>query len=377
MTAQTSGSTAQDPGAPPPPDVRLALKSAGSHFLSLVELGVLKTFIDHKVFDAIPDEGDISLDELAEAVRGEAALLERFSNYLVAAGVLGRSDESGRIHHTDRSRGLRGDGIAAMFIVHVYTFLLGPLASWPAYFEKHGLAEPKSADAIPLGLATGHPDLGLYEVLDAEPKLARLFNKAQILSAGIYPLKGLYDFGWIEPKLKAASSSSRDAQRPAIVDIGGSTGLALRQILADYPFVPASRCAVLDLPKTVAEATDPQGLRMVGGSMLEPLPVSIRGAVVYQFRRVLSDFLDHDIVLALKNTRDACAPDSRVLIVEELLHPQRSTFFLAQDISVMNFGGKRRSQAMFTKLAEEAGFKVNAVFENDGMEVGVLELVVM
>ncbi|TQS33100.1 hypothetical protein Golomagni_06566, partial [Golovinomyces magnicellulatus] len=73
-------------------NVRLALKSAGSHFLSLVELGVLKTFIDYKVFDSIPDHNDISLTDLASKVNGQLSLLERFANYLVAANILGRSD---------------------------------------------------------------------------------------------------------------------------------------------------------------------------------------------------------------------------------------------------------------------------------------------
>lgn len=74
-----------------------------------------------------------------------------------------------------------------MFVVHVYTFLLRPMASCSAYFDANGLAEPKTPDSIPLGWATGHPHLSLYGILDAEPALASLFNRAQAGSAGIYP----------------------------------------------------------------------------------------------------------------------------------------------------------------------------------------------
>ncbi|KZF23890.1 putative O-methyltransferase [Xylona heveae TC161] len=354
------------------PNMRQALESAGAHFLNLVEIGIVKTFIDYKVFDQIVDEGDIAISEVAVKVGGEEALLERFSNYLIAAGILA-STAPGRIAHTERSRAYRTGEIAAGFIVHVYNLFLRPMARWTEYFETNGLAEPKDAHKIPLGLATGHPDSDMYGVLDAEPKLAVLFNRAQAGSASIYSLKGVYDFGWLQ------KAPTQPGERPAIVDIGGGSGLALRDILVDNPFVPPEQCAVLDLPKTIEQTKsqlneDLRSVRLIGGTMFETLPQPVRGALIYQFRRVLSDFLDNAIVQALKQVREACAPDSRVLIIEELLHPNQSKFSLAQDISVMNFGGKRRSEAMFRKLAAQAGFNVNAVYRGPATDFGVVEL---
>lgn len=359
-----------------PNSTRQALESASAHWLNLVEIGILKTFIDYKVFDLIVDEGGISISELATKVGGDKALLERFSNYLVAADILS-SPAPGCVAHTDCSRAYRTGEMAAGFIVHVYNFFLRPVAHWPEYFANNGLSEPKEAHIIPLGLGTGHPGLDMYGILDAEPKLAELFNRAQLSSAGIYSLKGVYDFGW----MRGALSQSGDC--PAIVDIGGGSGQALRDILADnVSIIPPERCAVFDLPKTIEQTkseVDREGLlcsvQLIGGSMFQALPQPISGALVYQFRRVLSDFLDGDIVQALQQVREACVPESRVLIVEELLHPNRSKFSIAQDISVMNFGGKRRSEAMFRELAVRAGFQVNAVFEDKTSVFGVLELV--
>jgi hypothetical protein len=99
--------------------------------------------------------------------------------------------------------------------------------------------------------------------------------------------------------------------------------------------------------------------------------------LVYHLRRVLNDFPDSAVLCVLKTIREACRPDlrSRVLIVEELLHPNRFKFSVAQDIFVMNFGGKRRSVDMFRTLAEMSGFKVNAVLEDSATDFGVVELV--
>jgi hypothetical protein len=358
----------------PVTNVRAALEAAGAHYMNLIEFGILKIFIDFQVFDHIPDHGDISIEELATKTNGDESLLRRFSDYLVASEVL-TSPAPGRLAHTTRSVSYRSNEIAAGFVSHVYHFFLRPMATWTAYFEKNGLFEPKDANTIPLGLSTGHLDADLYGVLANEPKLAHMFNMAQARSAAIYPIKDVYDFGWVQEALVVQAGN----KRPAIIDIGGSHGLALKEILNDNTFIPPAQCAVLDLPKTVEQALsnlheDLRTVQFIGGSMLEPFPQAILGAAVYQFRRVLSDFVDKDIVLALQRAKDACASDSRVLLVEELVKPTRGKFAIAQDISVLNFGGKRRSEGDWQRLAEQAGFSINEVFERAGSEFAVLEL---
>ncbi|CAO2648214.1 Nn.00g074810.m01.CDS01 [Neocucurbitaria sp. VM-36] len=363
--------TAQDPIV----NVRAALEAAGVHYMNLIEFGILKVFIDFHVFDHIPDQGDIAIEELAVKVNGDESLIRRFSDYLVTSEVLA-SPAPGRLSHTTRSLSYRSSEIAAGFVTHVYHFFLRPMAAWTSYFEKNGLSEPKDANTIPLGHATGHPDADLYGVLDKEPELAHLFNVAQTRSAAIYPIKDVYDFAWVREALRTQSGNDR----PAIVDIGGSHGLALKEILNDNTFIPPERCAVLDLPNAVEQAQsslheDLRNVHFIGGSMLKPFPEAIQGAAIYQFRRVLSDFVDKDIVLALKQARDVCASDSRVLLIEELVKPTRGKFAIAQDISVFNFGGKRRSELDWRRLAEQAGFKLNDVFEHAGSEFAVLQLI--
>ncbi|KAJ5498177.1 O-methyltransferase family 2 [Penicillium expansum] len=320
----------------PPPNIRQALESAGAHYMNLIEFGIIKAFIDFKQYG------------------GDESLLRRFADYLIASEILASPSPS-HVAHTARSLPYRTTEIAADFISHVYHFFLRPMATWATYFEQNGLVEPRDADKIPLGLCTGHSGLDLYGVLDAEPQLAKLFNSAQERSARIYSLKDVYDFSYVREVLVEA-----DTTRPAIVDIGGSHGLALGEMLVDNAFIPAAQCTVFDLPKTIKTIT----------SNIE----AVNGAVVYHLRRVLSDFVDKDIVLALNHVREACAADSRVLLVEELVKPNRGKFAIAQDISVMNFGGKRRSEAMWRDLAEQAGLRLSSVFEEAKSEFAVLEL---
>jgi hypothetical protein len=77
--------------------------------------------------------------------------------------------------------------------------------------------------------------------------------------------------------------------------------------------------------------------------------------------------------------REACAPDSRILIVEEMLQENPTPLNVAQDIFFINLGGKRRNGAMFQELAAQVELRVNAVFTGENSEghsdVGVVELV--
>lgn len=138
--------------------LRQSLGPAVAYFTTIAEMGVLKTFINYKVFDMIPDEGDIYLSELSQKVDGEQEVLERFAAHLIAADVLA-SPAPDRVAHTAKSRAYRSDELAAGFLVHVFNMLFRPMAQLSMYFTQHGLASPKHANVTPFDLAWGHPDL--------------------------------------------------------------------------------------------------------------------------------------------------------------------------------------------------------------------------
>lgn len=94
---------------------------------------------------------------------------------------------------------------------------------------------------------------------------------------------------------------------------------------------------------------------------------------------MLNDWPDAACVNILRHLRDACAPDSRVLVAENLVSEQasESVGHCAIDLFMMNFGGKRRTQEGYARLAEEAGFRVAAVAKDAESDFAVLELVLV
>lgn len=372
--------TAQSTSSPAETRARIAkmYRDVAAPCMSAAEFALIKSMIDFKAFDVIPEEGDIAIADIANKVGGTEEVLVRITNFLVAREVLA-SPATGRVAHTPQSLLYRSDQPTAWLYIHMFNNALRSFAQLPTFFAKFGLSSPKSVRTTPLGLAHGEEDKPHYEIIVDDKSVHKGFNEALGAVGDMYSLKGVYDFGWIREALDA------NTDRLAVVDIGGSHGKALRDIVRSNAYIPAERCAILDLPQVientranVAKNDDElQHIGLIPGSMFEELPEKARGACVFQIRRVLNDFPDEEVVKALTNIRKALAPDSRLLIIEEMLNP-KIPLNTGLDIFLMMGAGKRRNAEMFSKLAEPAGFKLNAEFSNVNAEFddfGVLEFI--
>lgn len=355
------------------------LAPAMGYLSTAVEIGVLKAFVDWKVFDHIPESGEISVSELAEKIGGQQELLDRFIPLLIATGHL-EAPAIGRVAHTEKSLLYRSDQITSSFLTHIHNIVVGPMAQLPKYLATYGFASPKHASQIPFGFSNGRPDQSEYEILAADPKLNKEFNHFISRVGKVYAMNGVYDFSWMKEQL-GNSSPPLDQTRPLLVDVGGSNGLALRDILRDHPWLPVERCAIFDRPSTIAEtraSLDPEikSIKLVEGDAFSSFPAPVHGAFVYQLRRILNDFPDEDVLRCWKAVREASKPDTIVYVVEELLQPRSNAYAVAQDISLMLVGGKRRDVGMHAILAGKAGFKLNRVFPEQRDDCSVLEFIV-
>lgn len=92
---------------------------------------------------------------------------------------------------------------------------------------------------------------------------------------------------------------------------------------------------------------------------------------------MLNDWSDAEVVQILRSIRDACAPDSKVLISENLLPDEPPLKLAAIDVWMLNFGGKRRNKGNFGELARRAGFELSSIAEDEKTKSAVLELVVV
>ncbi len=97
--------------------------------------------------------------------------------------------------------------------------------------------------------------------------------------------------------------------------------------------------------------------------------------MVYHIRRILNDYPDKEARVILQHCRDACAPDSTVLVSEQMLPDAPSLDLAAMDIFMMKYGGKRRTRAMFEELAGSAGLKVARVATDKASGQAIIEMI--
>lgn len=359
--------------------VQKAYYDIGGPVFASAEFTFTKVFIDYKAWDAIPDEGDIAVAELADKIGGSHELVDRIVTFFFAAKTLD-NPAPGRVAHTEKSRLYKSDQPTAWLYVHMFNNVFRSWAQMPTFFAKNGLSSPESVNFTPLGLAHGFEDKPAYEIIVADKTVHKGFNEALRSIGAMYSLRGVYDFSWLRGPLGGETQG-----RPALVDVGGSHGLALLDAMRNNPFIPPGRMVLFDLPQVVENTkahhlnAELQRAQLVGGSMFEPYPDGVRGSLIYQFRRVLNDFPDQDVVRAFKNVREAAAPDTRILVIEELLSEKRLPMNVVLDVCLLCAAGKRRNAAMYGKLAEQAGFRLNGEFQHVNSQFddfSVLEFVV-
>lgn len=337
------------------------------YFYSMVELAVVRVFVQHQIFDAIADDGT-SIEELATKTGMELNLLERLSNFLIASKVLS-SPKPGFIGLPSETKMFQ-QRRAKLFYSHIFDAFMGSAVKWPQYLQNNGLAEPQKSNRSPFGLGAGYPDKSFYDVLDMMPERAQAFNSTMAIGLGDMPITGIYDFSWV------AAHAGSDPKRTLIVDVGGGKGQAIKAIIEETPSIPASACVLQDLPNVIKDVPEEDGIlnqvQKVGSSFFDKQPT--KGSLVYYIRRVLNDWPDDECVTILKNIREACASDSRLLISENLLPDEPSVSLAAADLWMMNFAGKRRNVRMFNDLASRSGFEISSIAKDKTSNSAVIEM---
>lgn len=153
----------------------------------------------------------------------------------------------------------------------------------------------------------------------------------------------------------------------SLVDVGGGSGVLLREILRAAPQLSAT---LFDRPEVVRDAQLPA----VGGDFFSDVPA---GADAYVLSRVIHDWSDHEAVAILRTVRSAI-PDTGTLLLVEAVLPERAAddpAAIRMDVHMLTLlGGQERTADEFTALLDVAGFRLDRVLPT-GPRSGVHVLV--
>ncbi|KAL0938464.1 o-methyltransferase [Colletotrichum truncatum] len=353
----------------------------GGLAVAMAEIGALNQYMEWKLFDVIPDKGDISYAKLAESIKGDENLVgksPRLGGVMVSTGRLVQTS-TGHVAHSATSPMFKHKSPPGNLFRVMFDHGLRGYTHWRKYFAKYGNHEPTGVSHNPYTFACGQPELTVWEQADhLDPERAEIFASAMRSAGSIAGKHGgpasIYDFSWLGEEANSSST-----QNPLIVDVGGSHGDTLKHILQAVPSIPQSRCVLQDRPDVIDEVirTDDEGLRdvkKIGHDFMKENPT--KDAMVYLLRRVLHNWSDQACVEILTRLRSALPrdePRARVLIMEHVVSDPPSVRSAATDMIMLNIGGKERTEQGFAKIAKDSGLKIVKVHRLEGTEIGVVE----
>jgi hypothetical protein len=273
--------------------------------------------------------------ELAQATGCDEQALDRLLSYLASRGCL-RRDRRGRYSANRVTRLLTRDGGWAG-----WPRLIGSPWTMSAYAH---IVDAVREGRDPIVAANG---VDFFAYLAAHPDAAEAFHDAMAAGARLQALM-------IEGSLDLTGVL-------AVLDVGGSTGPLLTQLLSSHP---ALRGAVLDLPEaragalaTFAEAGISERATFAEGDFFAAVPA---GYDLHLITSVLHDWSDDDCVRILTNCAVALEPGGRIVVVDSELRPgQRNAFAQATDALMLAYtpGGRERTVDEFAALWRRAGLQ--------------------
>jgi hypothetical protein len=280
-------------------------------------------------------DGPLGVDSLAERTRTHAPSLFRLMRALESIGVF--TQVSPRVFANTPSSSLLRRNVPGSQWAFVRTILSTGFGQYDSWAEiLHSIQTGKTA----LEKVYGCDPWGFFT---ARPEIWAIFNEAmRSASAAISPaVAAAYDW----------------RKFPVIADIGGGIGSQLVAILDAHPSV---RGILFDAPAVIAQGIPHDRMERVSGDFFKSVP---SGADAYTMRWIIHDWADAESIAILSNIRKAMKPESRVVLIEEII-PETPELTWAKwlDLHMLAMaGGKERTVVEYKELYSKSGFDLERV----------------
>ena len=323
------------PALPPP---IVVLQMIGGYWISRM----LYVATDLGVADLI-DERPRPASELAAATDTHPRALYRLLRALAGVGIF-VEDETGNFHLTPIGATLRRNAPDSMRAMVLSELGGEHFDAWT------NLAQSVRTSEIAFDHKYGKDVWAYYA---ETPDRAAIFNESMtnVSENTNAAVVAAYDFSAINK----------------LVDVAGGHGSLLAGILNANPQLHG---VLFDQPHVVnGAAAKLAGLadrcEIVGGNMFEEVP---SGADAYLMKWIIHDWNDERSLVILKNIHRAMTENGKLLLVEMVVPPGNDMDFsklLDVNMLVMT-GGCERTEAEYTELLAQAGFKLTRIVPTAG-----------
>lgn len=289
---------------------------------TIVEAASVRTLIHLGVFDNIPDNASISLGDLSQKTGVQESLLQRLLRAPILSGLIHQNGDV-NLSHTRISRDYRSDGFTTRFMSLLYDHGLRNVIRLPQYldhqrqatgkYEEPGASRGNSLFNMTTWEAGVEGEKTTFQLMEEDEAKFKGFQKLLDSAKHLNPYVGFYDFSKL---------ASDEPDRIVLCDVGGGHGHSIVEILKAHPQIKPEQCALQDTAAVVEYAKTsnqqlPAGVKFQVHDFFTPQP--IKHARAYYLRAIAHDLSDINLVKVLKHIVVVMAPDSKVLISENVI----------------------------------------------------------
>ncbi|KAF2204392.1 S-adenosyl-L-methionine-dependent methyltransferase, partial [Delitschia confertaspora ATCC 74209] len=318
------------------------------------------------------DDGPRGVKELSEMVGVESLLLERILRHLSSNHVLSEPSP-GLYQQTHFSLSLNTPSFGE-WINYLYDATIPCFHKMPEYLAKTGYKNPNDEHDGIFQYTTGFKG-GLFQYYDANPDKGNTFN--YVMSGVMATQASWLDIfphqRFVEENSCPKCSPAADKDAAILVDVGGNVGHDLERFREAHPEV-ANKLVLQDRPDVVKNSTLPDPVVKMGHDFFTEQPV--KGARAYYMHGVLHDWSDESCIKILEQLRPAMRPGHSTLLVHEHVIPEThpNPHATAYDLTMMvKVAGLERTETMWKKLLDTAGFKIVKIWRSPMAAQSVIE----
>ncbi|GKZ76886.1 hypothetical protein AnigIFM56816_008992 [Aspergillus niger] len=315
-----------------------------------MQLAGIRIGIDLKLFELLL-EGPLTVDELSQKTGANSVFLARLLRYLASYYAVEEvSKDTFTASRISKTFSVSGHQAA---VGHMWNNCGQIIQVLPSWLKENNYPDIQDNVKTPFQKAL-NTDVPAFIYMQQNPEALGYFVEHMMANRA-----GMPTFLDAYPVLEKATGLS--PERALFVDIGGGLGHQAISFKQRYPQLEG-RVIVQDLAQTLAHAIEFPGVEKQVYDFFTPQVV--KGAKFYYLRNIFHDWPDHKVLEIIKNTIEAMAPDS-LLLIDEMVLPNTGVHWQQAQLDMLmmaTLGARERTEEQWYRLAEEAGLSINKVY---------------
>ncbi|KAH8433916.1 uncharacterized protein LDX57_011552 [Aspergillus melleus] len=317
-----------------------------------LQLAALRVGVNLKLFSSLEGgQAPLTVAQLSEKTGADSVFLGRLLRYLASFGAI---QETGKDAFTANNitKTFSQSGFQAA-ICHYFDTMGPSIQNLPSFLEETKYADPEDSANTALQKAF-NTDQPAFFWLQTQPQKMAFFQEYLTTNRA-----GMPTFLDAYPVLDRATGLS--PERALFVDIGGGFGQQAIAFREKYSHLEG-RVIVQDLAPTLQHALQHPRVETMAQDFFQPQ--AVKGGKFYYLRNIFHDWPDDKVRTILKNTIDALASDS-VILIDDMVLPDVGVHWQAAQLDILmmtTLAARERTQDQWYQLLNSAGLKVNKIY---------------